>query len=112
MAQAVRSVGGQQEFADWLAERTAKSGYQPGRSAIGHWVQGRGDPPTWVTFLVARELAISVDEFVLSDEEQQTLRQQVRELRQDVAIMKQGLQDLLAIQGKPPIEFPREAASE
>lgn len=49
---------------DQIAELVSSWGYPVSRPAVGFWLQGRTDPPSWVMFALAEELQLPLNDFV------------------------------------------------
>lgn len=103
IARARERVGSEQALAE-LAGRLDRRDYS--RQAVNNWVHGRADPPARLVLSIARELRISLDEFLMPDEERQTLEEKVEEMRRQLVIVKNELDRQRAVRGEPPLEYP------
>jgi hypothetical protein len=108
-ARARELAGGEARLAGKCEELTGQS-YS--RQAVNAWIIGRNDPPTALTFAVARHYKLSLDELFLEEDERRTLQEQIRELHDHLGIVQAHVDRLLALQGQPPMEFPEAAAQD
>lgn len=82
-------------------------GRPPSRSTVDHWLAGTGDPPSYLTFRLARHYGISLDEYAMDAEDRRKLSERLAKLEEHISQLQDELQALKEDRDIRPIDFGR-----